>query len=101
MSLPKSRIFASNPAMNDLSKAWTIWKQRLVACPPFRGLGDDEIRDVKPGSSRARRRHACPERRVLLDNLAGALLMWESASQTGPEDRLHQWGIKPARLLTI
>jgi hypothetical protein len=68
--------------MDDLSNALTSWTRRLVACPPFDGLAEHEVRDVRPGGSRAPRIHACPERPLLLDGLAGALLMWESASAT-------------------
>jgi hypothetical protein len=52
--------------MNDRLDALTSWTQRLLACPPFDGLRRREVWDVRPGGSRAPRRHACPERPVLL-----------------------------------
>jgi hypothetical protein len=61
-------------------KALTIWKQRLLTCPPFRGLSGPEVWDVEPGGARPPCRHACPERRALLLNLAGIMLFRESAA---------------------
>jgi len=68
--------------MDDLSSALTICTQRLLACPPFCGLGEHEVRDVKPDGSRAPRVYPCPERPILLVNLAGVLMFWESAQDS-------------------
>jgi hypothetical protein len=55
-----------------------IWTLRLLECPPFRGLTEYQIQDVREHAPKPRVKD-CPERPFLLAGLAGALMFWESA----------------------
>jgi hypothetical protein len=71
--------------MDDVSGALRSVKLRLLKCTPFRGLPDDKVKDIrkKVPNPRAREKD-CPERTLLLNSLAGALLAWETAQASAP-----------------
>jgi hypothetical protein len=66
-----------------LFSAMGILQLCLFGCTPFRGLTENQVKDVRSEDRKNRipkRRQLqdCPDRPVLLDGLAGALLFWES-----------------------
>jgi hypothetical protein len=63
-----------------------LWTRRLLECPPFRGLAGNQVKDVRSEDPKTKKRipknrqiQPCPERRWLLRNLVGALMLWDSA----------------------
>jgi hypothetical protein len=53
----------------------------LLGCPPFHGLQDHEIRDVRKPVPRGKSRHTCPHRDQLLIQLADSFLLYEGGCE--------------------
>jgi hypothetical protein len=61
---------------NRLSRYGVVYLA-LLGCPPFHGLQDHEIRDVRKPPASGIYRHTCVHRELLLINLADILLLYE------------------------